>query len=142
MSRWLFDLGNTRLKCAPLAEDGTIGDVHALANDAGGWAAALDALLPARVDVAWVASVAAPALTSALADALAARARAVSFARTQASACGVRIAYAQPHKLGVDRFLSMIGAHARIPGPVLLCGVGTALTIDLLDADGLHRRPR
>ena len=142
MSRWLFDLGNTRLKCAPLAEDGTIGDVHALANDAGGWAAALDALLPSRVDVAWVASVAAPALTSALADALAARARAVSFARTQASACGVRIAYAQPHKLGVDRFLSMIGAHARIPGPVLLCGVGTALTIDLLDADGLHRGGR
>ncbi|OHE83114.1 MAG: pantothenate kinase [Lysobacterales bacterium RIFOXYA1_FULL_69_10] len=142
MSRWLFDLGNTRLKCAPLAGDGTIGDVHALANDAGGWAAALDALLPARVDVAWVASVAAPALTSALADALAARARAVSFARTQASACGVRIAYAQPHKLGVDRFLSMIGAHARIPGPVLLCGVGTALTIDLLDADGLHHGGR
>ena len=142
MSRWLFDLGNTRLKCAPLTEDGTIGDVHALANDAGGWAAALDALLPARVDVAWVASVAAPALTSALADALAARARAVSFARTQASACGVRIAYAQPHKLGVDRFLSMIGAHARMPGPILLCGVGTALTIDLLDADGLHRGGR
>ena len=142
MSRWLFDLGNTRLKCAPLGADGTIGDVHALANDAGGWAAALDALLPARVDVAWVASVAAPALTSALADALAARARAVSFARTQASACGVRIAYAQPHKLGVDRFLSMIGAHARIPGPVLLCGVGTALTIDLLDTDGLHRGGR
>ena len=142
MSRWLFDLGNTRLKCARLGEDGRIGEVHALAHDAGDWATALDALLPARVDVAWVASVAAPALTSALADALAARAGAVSFARTQAAACGVRIAYAQPHKLGVDRFLALIGARARIPGPALLCGVGTALTIDLLDADGLHRGGR
>ena len=30
MSAWLFDLGNTRLKCAPLRDDGTVGAVIAL----------------------------------------------------------------------------------------------------------------
>ena len=57
MSRWLFDLGNTRLKCASLADDGTIGNVHALAHDAGGWAVALDACcLPAWTWPGWPAS--------------------------------------------------------------------------------------
>ena len=31
---------------------------------------------------------------------------------TARSACGVRNAYPQPSKLGVDRWLAMIGAHA------------------------------
>src|SRR3546814_13547994 len=33
MSRWLFDLGNTRLKCAPLDAAGRVGPVHAIAHD-------------------------------------------------------------------------------------------------------------
>ena len=28
MSHWLFDLGNTRLKCAPLRPDGSVGEVE------------------------------------------------------------------------------------------------------------------
>ena len=45
MSTWLFDLGTTRLKCAPLRPDGGLGEVRAIAHDdAGAW---LDALLRA-----------------------------------------------------------------------------------------------
>ncbi|MFP7722409.1 type III pantothenate kinase [Lysobacter sp. A3-1-A15] len=138
MSQWVFDLGNSRLKCAPLGADGRSGEVHALAHDGGTWREALDALLPAHIEGAWVASVAAPGLTRTLADALASRAGRVDFVSTQPACCGVRIAYAQPQRLGVDRFLAMIGARAASGGPALLCGVGTALTIDLMDADGLH----
>ena len=32
MAEWLFDLGNTRLKCAPL-EDGRVGEGFAVAHD-------------------------------------------------------------------------------------------------------------
>ena len=30
MSRWLFDLGNTRLKCAPMDAAGRVGPIHAI----------------------------------------------------------------------------------------------------------------
>lgn len=139
MSAWLFDLGNTRLKCAPLAVDGRAGEAIALPHGEGELGAALAGALPARFEVAHVASVAAPALTLALLEQLTRHARRISLARTQAAFAGVRIAYARPQRLGVDRFLALLAAHARGgPAPALVCGVGTALTIDLLDRDGRH----
>jgi len=137
MSAWLFDLGNTRLKCAPLLDD-RVGEVIALPHREADLAAALEQALPARIDVAYVASVANEELRVALLQALTARARRIALARTQKAFGDFRIAYAQPHKLGVDRFLAMLAVHARRDGPTVLCGVGTALTIDLLDAQGQH----
>lgn len=138
MSAWLFDLGNTRLKCAPLRDDGTVGAVIALPHREDDVADALGRALPARIDVAYLASVADTALRVAVLQALAARCTRISLARSQRRGGGVRIAYAQPHRLGVDRYLALLGAHARRDGASLVCGVGTALTIDLLDADGGH----
>lgn len=135
---WLFDLGNTRLKCAPLLEGGRCGPVRALAHEGGDFAAALEAALPAGGEQAWLASVAAPALTAQVLDVLATRFRRVSLARTQATCGPLRVAYAQPARLGVDRFLAMLGALRHGSGPWLVAGVGTALTIDLVDADGTH----
>jgi type III pantothenate kinase len=153
---WLFDLGNSRLKCAPLGDDGRVGAVQAIAHDGAAFERGWEARLPARCDVAWVASVASPALRVVLLDALAARCRRIHLAHTLAAFAGVRIAYAEPSRLGVDRFLALLGAHARSEGPSLVVGVGTALTIDLLDRgrhlggriapspalmrDALHRR--
>ena len=62
MSAWLFDLGNTRLKCAPLRADGRPGEAVALPHREEDVAAALAELLPQRIDVAYLASVAHPAL--------------------------------------------------------------------------------
>jgi type III pantothenate kinase len=148
MSAWLFDLGNTRLKYAPLRTDGSIGEVAIAAHDGVrfttvDWGAAL----PASIDAAWIASVAADAPCAALLDALAARGARVGFARTQPHFAGIAIAYAQPQRLGVDRFLAMAAAHARglrdaDRDAALVIGVGTALTVDLLDADGRHRGGR
>lgn len=137
MTAWLFDLGNTRLKCAPLI-DGRVGEVMALPHREADMTAALMQVLPARIDVAYVASVANESLRVALLQALTQRARRISLAGTQPAFGELRIAYAQPHKLGVDRFLAMLGAHARGREAVLLCGVGTALTLDLIDARGYH----
>ncbi|MGO1072141.1 type III pantothenate kinase [Lysobacter sp. CA199] len=144
MSAWLFDLGNTRLKCAPLRADGRPGAALALPHREEDIAAALaQALPPERIEVAYLASVAHPAQRMAVLQALSARCGRIAIARTQPrfelSGFGrVRIAYAEPRKLGVDRFLALLGAHARGDGAALICGVGTALTIDLIDADGLH----
>lgn len=142
MSRWLFDLGNTRLKAAPLGADGRPGAVLAIAHDGVDLAAELDRHLPPSIDAAAVASVAAEPLRVALLQALATRCQRISLASTARQWAGLRIVYADPSRLGVDRFLAMLGARAEGPGAVLVCGVGTALTVDLVDADGLHRGGR
>jgi type III pantothenate kinase len=66
--------------------------------------------------------------------------RAPHFVRSAHSAGGVRNAYAQPWRLGADRWAALIGAHSEFPDRSLcLVAVGTAMTIDLLDAKGRHR---
>lgn len=141
MTRWLFDLGNSRLKFAPLDDAGRVGEVRAVAHDGQGFDPGWRERLPARFDLALVASVAAPGLRTALFDALAARCRRIGLAATQRQWAGLRIAYAEPSRLGVDRFLAMLAAHAR-GGPWLVAGVGTALTVDLVDASGRHHGGR
>lgn len=138
---WLFDLGNSRLKCARLDEDGALGEVLALDHDAGRVAEALRRALPPRAARACLASVASPALTEAVLAVLRARFEEVARVRVSPALAGVRIAYAEPDKLGVDRFLALLAARAR-GGAWLVAGVGTALTVDLLDAEGLHRGGR
>jgi type III pantothenate kinase len=135
---WLFDLGNSRLKFASMHPGGSLGAVHALGHDGAAFEHGWEMRLPAHCDIAWVASVAAPTLRDALLEALAARGSQVHLARTQAAWGGVSIAYAEPSRLGVDRFLALLGAHARDATAVsLVVGVGTALTVDLLDG-GRH----
>jgi type III pantothenate kinase len=137
----LLDLGNSRLKWALAAQ-------HPgpwLAQGALGW----DADLPAQLQLAWaqypsVHAVVAASVVDAARESLVAAAVAVKFAgaprwvRTPASACGVRNAYAEPQRLGVDRFLAMLAAHAAGYAPCVLAGAGTALTLDALTADGQH----
>ena len=56
-------------------------------------------------------------------------------------ACGLTNGYDHPNRLGVDRWVAMIGARHRVlaqgrPRPVLVVMVGTAVTVDALDAAG------
>lgn len=147
MSTWLFDLGNTRLKYVPLLPDGRLGEIASAAHDGVAFAAGWDAALPAAIDTAWITSVGPAAPRAALLDALNARGAQVGFARTLPRMCGIAIAYAQPERMGVDRFLAMVAAYARGAkeaqrAATLVIGVGTALTIDLVDGGGRHRGGR
>ena len=127
---WLFDLGNSRFKAAPWLGGEVVGEVQAwphagadlVHGDAG------SAPLP-RGRCAWLASVAAPELTAQVTALLEQR-----FEQ-------VRLAYPEPQRMGVDRFLALLGARA-LGGEALVVGVGTALTVDLLDADGRHHGGR
>ena len=137
MNIWLFDLGNTRLKFAPIDGDDRIGAVQGTSHVEGGFDPDWLEQLPARIDTAVVASVAAPALRMILLDALAARGAQVQLAHTLPSLDGLTIAYADPSKFGVDRFLALLSAHAD-GAAALVVGVGTALTVDLIDGAGRH----
>ena len=58
-----------------------------------------------------------------------------------ASACGVTNGYDHPNRLGVDRWVALIGARHRVlergaARPVLVVMVGTAVTVDALDETG------
>ncbi len=136
----LIDLGNTRLKCAMW--DGTalrtLGsathagpldnvDFAPLWNEAGTASAIL------------VASVAGTAIEQRLAQDLRQHfSLEPAFVASTTGACGVRNAYPQPDRLGVDRFLGMIAVHTGIAGAAVLASCGTALTLDAIAADGAH----
>ncbi len=60
------------------------------------------------------------------------------FARTQRETSGLVNSYAEPERMGVDRWLAMLGARARISGRTCVVDAGSATTIDIIAADGLH----
>ena len=57
---------------------------------------------------------------------------------SQAEQGGVRNGYREPEKLGVDRWLAIVGAVARYGKPVVVWDLGTAATLDAVDGDGQH----
>lgn len=142
MRALLVDIGNSRIKWA-WRTDSRLG--KAQAADYSGWRARDYArrVIGSRLDIEriLVASVAADDVSDVLtAGARLAGAPEPERVTTRRRACGVTIAYADPWRLGVDRLLAMIAAHRRFPGgPVCAVAVGTALTIDLVGADGRHR---
>jgi type III pantothenate kinase len=137
----LIDLGNTRLKCA--LWDGTtlrtLGAItHADPKDNVDFAALWSEA--GAVSAIYIASVAGTEIGQRLAQDLLRRFKVEPvFVTSSAQACGVRNAYAQPQRLGVDRFLGLIAVHADVAGAAVLASCGTALTLDALDADGSHR---
>lgn len=51
----------------------------------------------------------------------------------------LRNGYLEPERLGIDRWLAMIGARAAFPGRALcVLDLGTAVTLDIVEASGQH----
>jgi type III pantothenate kinase len=138
----LVDVGNTRVKWARLV-GGRIGRQHAAAH--AGWTqndfARRLFKRSHRVERILVVSVAG-ARVERIITAAARRTTGVSpelFASKRRVA-GVTTAYSEPWRLGADRLAGVIGAHHFAPRrAVCVIGVGTALTVDLVDAQGRHR---
>jgi type III pantothenate kinase len=136
----LIDIGNTNLRWGLAGADG-LGPTHAVRHDGGApldLIAAWDSLAPSpdRVLVANVGG-------AGVADAVARVVRALWGIESEPAVCrshclGVRIAYADPGRLGVDRWLALLAAQPRTPGPKLIIDAGTAVTYDLLLGDGRH----
>jgi type III pantothenate kinase len=137
----LVDVGNSRIKwvCCERGEFRARGRaVHGaeswgeLANRS--W---MDLPRPARV---LIVSVAGPEVDAMLADWIN-RTWAIEaeFVVSTAAAWGIRNAYAEPERMGADRWVAMIAARALLgPQAGYVVDCGTAVTIDALAADGQH----
>ncbi|WP_226701940.1 type III pantothenate kinase [Microbulbifer elongatus] len=139
-----LDQGNTRAKWRVIRCAGE-DDVNVVARgvfDPGDWwrSKSLPAVwaehAPARVRAA---NVAGPGVAESIAARLAGEFGVdVEFARVAAECGGVRCAYQDVSRLGVDRWLAVLAAFRRTPTPALVVDCGSAVTLDLLGANGEH----
>ena len=132
-----LDVGNSRIKWRLLAEDD-------LAVVKAGHVPGFDELqlvteLDAAITLARMCSVRGGDVNKRLEDWVQAK---HSIALVQASvsqSCGgVTNQYANVSRLGIDRWLAMLAAYRRAGGACMIIDSGTALTIDVVDAQGLH----
>ena len=137
----LLDIGNTAVKWA-FAEGqllaGQGGFVHReknfreLAERAWSTAAAPESV--------FAVNVAGAGLASALSDyTQAAWQLEPEFVQVSSAECGVTNAYGTPGDLGADRWVAMIAAHRLSDRAVCVVDCGTAITLDVVTADGGHR---
>lgn len=62
----------------------------------------------------------------------------VDLAQVSAEAAGVTCGYKDYRQLGVDRWLALVAAYNKYAKPVIVVDAGSAVTIDIVDGDGLH----
>lgn len=129
-----IDSGNTRIKWA--AHDGAAWLAAGATAQADSAAlAALPGKLPQPAIVA-IANVAGPTAAAAIGSALLPWRERLLWVSTGVEAGGVRNGYANPSRLGVDRWCALVGARGLVTGSCLVVGAGTATTVDTLAADG------
>lgn len=136
----LLDIGNSRIKAA-IARGDVLTPLPTVAHE--GDAIAAIAALP-DLDTStpvWISHVLGAATEARLSEAVQARwSRAPHYARSTAELSGLRNAYREPERLGVDRWLVMLAAWVEAPHQAaVIIDAGTALTADVLDASGQHR---
>lgn len=132
-----FDVGNSSAKWRLVADGEVVlrgqyacGDRDALAQLAN--------IHPAPQAV-WIASVASPSTEAELAAAVTELWSLTPwFARSAARSRDLVNSYREPARMGVDRWLAMLGARARTQSRLCVVDAGSALTIDLVAADGTH----
>ncbi|HET7269113.1 MAG TPA: type III pantothenate kinase [Oleiagrimonas sp.] len=137
--RLLLDLGNTRIKWGLVDTDGSVTGMAAHEWDAALATRLRQAweTLPCPQGI-WAASVVDAAREAQVVATLPQNFPAVNWVRTPSQGGGVRVAYADPQTLGVDRFLTMVAAHAAKQAPCVLASAGTAMVLDALSGDGRH----
>ncbi len=136
----LIDVGNTRLKWAYLSGGRLTG--HGAADCLGAsWAEGLEAAWSGVVPPHRVLGVSvAPRARREGVEAIASRlwCRAPEWVEPVGQGWGVTNAYAEPARLGADRWAALIGARRCAPQGACILDVGTAITVDGLDAEGHH----
>ncbi|TFY85292.1 pantothenate kinase [Pseudomonas kairouanensis] len=134
-----LDCGNSFIKwrvlesqCSTIRAEGVVGSDIALIDSL----IALPGLLLTRCRLV---SVRALEETDKLVDALvAAFGVVVSCAVSAREVAGVRNGYEDFERLGLDRWLAMLGGYKLAPGACLVLDFGTAATADFVAADGEH----
>jgi type III pantothenate kinase len=103
-------------------------------------ARALQQLPVVTVDSVWLAHVTGPAHEASFDQALRTHyGQAPQYARSSAQWRGLRNAYREPERLGVDRWLVLMAAWHERQGAACVVDAGTALTADAIDGSGQHQ---
>lgn len=127
MNRLFVDVGNSRVKYA--TGDSALTAIPHEGDAPRALARMLDAVArPDEIILVDVTGAAAHALPN----------FSVRELKSGAASCGVTNAYAEPTRLGADRWAALIGARARYRGAVCIVDAGSALTVDALNAEGRH----
>ena len=135
-TRLLIDAGNTRIKWTLVDEQSVVDKVEndaELASVISAWK------MLAKPDQVWVASVRDKPFDLELSSEISSLwALPTNEVISVKHALGVTNAYPEPETLGCDRWAAMIAAYAERQSSMLIVSVGTALTIDAIDATGYH----
>lgn len=129
-----IDSGNTRVKWGLREADRWLSDGALPQAEAGQLGERLGHLPPP--DRIMVANVAGQAAAAAIEAAVSPWRERLFFIQPAAEGGGVRNGYAEPARLGADRWCALIGARHLAQSDCLVVGAGTATTIDTLAADG------
>lgn len=137
----LIDMGNTRLKWALMSADSFITGAT-LNNNELTRQSLLEVwqtiVAPQRLAIACVSANELLAQVQAVAVELWSDIEIIRVS-SQPCAFGVSNAYAHAEQLGVDRWLALVAARQSYQTAVCVVDCGTAITIDLMDAQGVHQ---
>jgi type III pantothenate kinase len=135
----LVDIGNTRIKWAMLERGRLVrrgSAVHRHSLDTA--LAELATALPPKPHIV-AANVAGEAVGQRLEALVASRpGGSLELIATAAERFGVRCAYADPGRLGVDRWVAVLAAYHAAQSAACVMSAGTAVTFDAVDAGGGH----
>ncbi len=140
MTALLLDVGNSRIKWGVL-DKGEIRRTGHISQERirDNGLQVLTTRLPRRVDQVLVSNVAGASFATRLSGVVGMHCDCdVRFARVQKRGWGLRNSYTQPRRMGVDRWVAMVGARAEVQGASLVVDVGTAVTLDAIDKGGNH----
>ena len=140
MKALLLDVGNTRLKWGVLSGEQIHKTGHiAMQKIRGEGLGVLTSRLPRSVDAVHVSNVAGATFATRLSGVLGMHCGCeVHFAKPARQACGVRNGYRHPRRMGVDRWVAMVGAWTELESACVVVDAGTAVTIDVIDDGGQH----
>jgi type III pantothenate kinase len=136
----LVDIGNSSIKWATL-------ELGALSSQQRIWYqnANFEEMLEKAwgqlesVEGIWVSNVAGPQKAEILAHWIKDHfGRVPTFVKTSHAEGGIKNGYQNPEQLGVDRWLALIGAYALKKDKLCVVDCGTAITLDVLSANGQH----
>lgn len=142
MAHFLLDIGNSRLKWAMTSGNGKLASVGCANHPSRGvdqfasqhWAAFEP---PEMVMISCVASLKfVEQITNWIESNWGVTPQLVV---SPSQGWGVTNAYVDPSKLGCDRWAALVAGRARTSRPCFIVDCGTAVTVDVLAADGVHQ---
>ncbi|NOT10965.1 MAG: type III pantothenate kinase [Methylococcaceae bacterium] len=141
MTKMLVDIGNTRIKWG-LANGQVINSGHPIVHKQLSQNELFDSWKnispPDSLAISCVSTIKLLELVKSVANKLWPNI-VIFLAKSKSKAFGVSNAYIDPERLGVDRWLSLLAARRHYPGNTCIVDCGTAITIDVMDAEGRHQ---